>query len=299
MSTIIEEEIHAYTPAPHPISWGAVVAGLIFTFALSWVLFTLGSAVGLSLMDFESYEAEPDKMTLGIGALVWIFITTLIAFFLGGLLAGRLAGKPDQAIGMLHGVSVWASTVVLSLLLGSIGVAGIASSAMNAVRTATAGAASAISAAPDANGQIPASMQPLLVTLKQEIAHAVAKTANEYPGRDVSPRALVRATDQLDLYTLSVIASALIRGDETQAKNILAGSTQLAESDIDQIIMATRERATEVAKTVEKNAEKVKEYASATLWIVFVSSAAALLAAIVGGLLGAASVARIYSFRLY
>ncbi len=136
MATVIQEEIHSY-PSPHcTISWGAVIAGLVFMFALSWLLLTLGSAVGLSVSDVpDPNRTEPQKMVFSLSPFAWVFISTLAAFFLGGVMAGRLAGKADRILGMLHGVTVWASAVILSLVLGSFGIGGVTISSMNIANT--------------------------------------------------------------------------------------------------------------------------------------------------------------------
>ena len=304
-TTFVEQEIHAYKPIPQPISWGAVIAGLIFTFALSWLLFTLGSAIGLSLFEYSDPErVQPNAVELSTSVLVWVFITTLIAFFCGGLLAGRLAGKPDRAVGLLHGVAVWSSATLVSLLLGSMGVSGIATSAFSALKTTTTagGAAAALfGAGVEDDVQIPSYMQPLVSTLKRQISEGVANAANEAGPRNMElTNEEVRTTaQQLDSRTLAVIAAALVRGDQAQAKDIVADNTHLSELQVNKIIANAQHQVDRISQTMKQKVDAIEDYAAGVLWIVFVSSAAALVVAILGGYAGANSVSRIYAVKLY
>lgn len=109
----------------HRISWGAVFAGLIAVIAFLWLLFLLGSAIGMSVLDATDTAALGEG--LGWGAVVWMLLSCLIAYFLGGAMAGRLSGAKSTRGGMLHGVTVWSTAAVLSLLLGAWGIGGTAS----------------------------------------------------------------------------------------------------------------------------------------------------------------------------
>src|ERR1700761_3804977 len=68
------------------IRWRSVFAGVIFALAIAWVMYLLGSAIGLSIIN--PYEQDPTS-GFGYGAAVWIFLTWIISLFMGGLLAGR------------------------------------------------------------------------------------------------------------------------------------------------------------------------------------------------------------------
>ena len=47
---------------------------------------------------------------------MWSLLAPLVAMFIGGWIAGKLAGTLDDRMGMLHGVIVWALTSVLGVL---------------------------------------------------------------------------------------------------------------------------------------------------------------------------------------
>jgi hypothetical protein len=116
------------------ISWGAIFAGAIIALATQLVLTLIGTAVGLATLNPATGQT-PSGTTLGIGAGVWLVISSLVSLFLGGYIAGRLGGTFN---GWLHGLATWAAVTMLTILLlttaagGLIGTAsGLANFAVN------------------------------------------------------------------------------------------------------------------------------------------------------------------------
>jgi hypothetical protein len=116
------------------ISWGAIFAGAIIALATQLVLTLIGTAVGLATLNPATGE-NPSGTTLGIGAGVWLVISSLVSLFLGGYVTGRLGGTFN---GWLHGLATWATVTMLTILLlttaagGLIGTAsGLASFAVS------------------------------------------------------------------------------------------------------------------------------------------------------------------------
>jgi hypothetical protein len=95
------------------ISWGAIFAGAIIVLATQLVLTLIGTAVGLATLSPATGQA-PSGTTLGIGALLWLVISSLLSLFLGGYIAGRLGGTFN---GWLHGLATWAAVTMLTILL--------------------------------------------------------------------------------------------------------------------------------------------------------------------------------------
>ncbi|HET6568934.1 MAG TPA: hypothetical protein VFG50_13290 [Rhodothermales bacterium] len=96
-------------------SWGAIFAGGFVAFATESTLAMLGLAVGFSTIDPVT-EANP-LGGFAIGAAIWMLISTIIAFLIGGYVAGRLAGMPRRQDGVWHGIATWALVTVFSLWL--------------------------------------------------------------------------------------------------------------------------------------------------------------------------------------
>src|SRR6476646_6234568 len=99
------------------VRWTAVIAGALSalgTWLLLQLLFTGGA---LSAID-------PDKVDrvhgYAIGTSIGSVLAPLIAMFVGGLVAGRLAAYYDRRISGFHGALVWTIASVLGLaFLGS------------------------------------------------------------------------------------------------------------------------------------------------------------------------------------
>jgi hypothetical protein len=94
--------------------WGAVVAGALVALAAYLVLSMLGLGFGLGAVDVGS-QAEAGTITAAIG--FWWSLSALVAFFLGGWVAGRIAGGPFAPEGIFLGVMVWAVVTVASFYL--------------------------------------------------------------------------------------------------------------------------------------------------------------------------------------
>ncbi len=102
------------------VSWGAVIAGAFVAAALSLALLALGTGIGMSSISPWANSGASAAKVSG-GAIVWFVAMQLIAFSIGGYLAGRLRTKwvnihthevyfRDTA----HGFLVWAVGTVIT-----------------------------------------------------------------------------------------------------------------------------------------------------------------------------------------
>jgi hypothetical protein len=100
------------------IRWGAIVAGLFASLSTLVLLSVLGVAIGLTAMDTTDPAGG-----WGIGASIWGAISMIVAFIVGGWIAGRWGppfGRTNLAV--LHGAMVWAVAIPLSLfIMGNVG----------------------------------------------------------------------------------------------------------------------------------------------------------------------------------
>ena len=95
------------------VSWGSIFGGVVTVLAISILLSILASSIGLFQLDPQS-----DHPASGIGVTVGIFtvISLIVSFTIGGFVAGKLAG----ADGMIHGFLVWATTMIVAVILGTL-----------------------------------------------------------------------------------------------------------------------------------------------------------------------------------
>jgi hypothetical protein len=133
MATIVSREdtaeiIRSDGPAPMPgvplsyIHGGSIIAGAIVAAAVSLVLMTFASAVGLAVA-----SPSPTWRDTSIGLVVltggWILLAALGSFVLGGYIAGRVrsswSASQDEVEFRdgLHGLLVWALAIVFAALL--------------------------------------------------------------------------------------------------------------------------------------------------------------------------------------
>ena len=111
------------------LRWSAVFAGAATSIAL-WVLFQMfGMGIGLAAIDVDGAGSLRD---VGIGSTMWTLVAPLIAMFIGGMVAGHLAGTFARGVGAMHGFVTWALNAVLGLLVTIGVVTFVASGAVHA-----------------------------------------------------------------------------------------------------------------------------------------------------------------------
>ncbi|HUO83126.1 MAG TPA: hypothetical protein VM616_09755 [Gammaproteobacteria bacterium] len=319
MVTTREETVIAEADPAPLLSWGAVLAGLAFVIAASWLLFLLGSAVGVSVADAADLAAIGDG--LGTGVVVWMLLSSLIVFFIGSLLTARLANRSEAAAGMLHGVVLWSVGTALMLLLGTWGVQGMIKAGGSAIQTVVSAGASVGAAVggADAPGAERLAESPLMSSvgarIKREIAGALAGAQRPAPAAQTAPQSaqpapgaaapaaseqeLRQAIDQIDADTLLAVAEPLIAGEPERARDVLAVNTTLTEQQVDAVIDGVSrefgQQIEEARQEMEATMEKVSTYTQAATWIAFVAAALGLAVSIGGGWLGASTVERLYA----
>jgi hypothetical protein len=115
------------------VEWGAVFAGALTASALSFVLLTAGGAIGLSLI--SPYSGESYTKTAASIAVFWSVAVPILAFLIGGYLAGRLRSAWAEASleevqfrdGM-HGVLVWSLSIVAGAMIAFLAAGAAATS---------------------------------------------------------------------------------------------------------------------------------------------------------------------------
>lgn len=126
------------------VRWGPVIAGLFAALSTLAALTLLGVAIGAS-----AFEPGAEARNFGIGAGIWGAITALIAFFVGGLIAGRTSAVKGSNSGIMNGAMVWFVTIPLLLYSLGSGLSALARTAGSIAGTAAEVAAPAAGAAAD------------------------------------------------------------------------------------------------------------------------------------------------------
>lgn len=98
------------------IRWGAILAGGMLALGVYFLLGILGTAVGLSISD----RVQPTTLTTG--AIIWAFLTTCVALFLGGMVASLFTTGENKVEAMLYGIVMWAFLFAVFVALGAMGI---------------------------------------------------------------------------------------------------------------------------------------------------------------------------------
>jgi hypothetical protein len=111
------------SPEPVYLSWSPVVAGAFAASALSFVLLTFGTSIGLGVAS-PSATWRDTSATLAVLAGLWLLLTAIASFGLGGYMAGRLrvpwrSATPEEVDFRdgVHGLLVWGLAIILAALL--------------------------------------------------------------------------------------------------------------------------------------------------------------------------------------
>lgn len=153
------------------ISWGGIFAGVAVT-AISQLLFSLlGLGIGLSTIN-PTGDGAP-VMGLSIGAGIWWVVSSLISLFIGGWVAGRMAGMPRAFDGVLHGVLTWAIATFLLIYFLGTAMGSLFGGALNVVKGSVSTASrAAIAAGPEgmekAKEALPTSPAAMVDTVKKK-----------------------------------------------------------------------------------------------------------------------------------
>ena len=264
------------------VSWGAVVGGAFVAAALALVLLALGAGLGLSSVSPWSNSGASAK-TIGIGAIVWLTLTQILASGMGGYLAGRLRTKwvdvhTDEVYfrDTAHGFLVWAVGVVMtaSLLTSAAAslVSGTAQLGASALPAAAGGAAAVTSRADVPAANPGAYFTDLLFRSERPSAEASDVSVREEVGRIVAvgfAKGEFAPADRAYLGTLVSARTGLAQPEAEKRVNEVLVQVKTAET-------AAREAA--------DTARKAAVYAS--LWIflsLLIGAFCAAYAATIGG----------------
>ncbi|WP_447978775.1 hypothetical protein [Candidatus Nitrospira bockiana] len=122
----LERTVQQWSFGGARIRWGAIFAGFVVGVAVQMMLTLLGLAIGAWSVDVQDTDAA---RSIPIGTAVWSGISMLVAAFIGGYVAARMAGATDRGDGLYHGAVVWGfnwlvfawlATTAMSFMIGGV-----------------------------------------------------------------------------------------------------------------------------------------------------------------------------------
>jgi len=254
------------------LEWSAIFGGAVLSAAITTLMTTFGSAIGLSLVSFEPSRSA-GLTALAIAGALWVLWVTVTASAAGGYLAGRMrrpaadASQHERHVrDGSHGLIVWA--------VGALLVAGLAaSSATQLARTAASGAATAANAAGAALNQQPDPMATAVDSLTRATGTEPVSAAE----RDEASRIMVR----------SLASGQLDPGDRSYIAGRMAARMNIAQPEAEKRIDDAFARLNQAKETAKQAAERARKIgvisAFLTAAALLVGAAASWLAAQLGG----------------
>ena len=237
------------------VEWGAVFAGALAASAISFVLLTAGAAIGLSLV--SPYESESYGRLAVSLAVFWSIAVPILAFLVGGYIAGRMRSAWDAAASDevqfrdgIHGLLVWSLSVVAGGVMAFL-------AASTAAQTSAQVAASSL-------GDRGAIVAPAIDTLfGASAAQAVPAPAGESAAGRGAPagRAAVVDADARATVSRTLVAAAtqgqLSPSRKQTLAQIVAERTGLSKAEADK-------RVDQAYADAQKALEKAREAAVLT-----------------------------------
>lgn len=129
------------------VDWPAIIAGIVIAAAISLVLLSFGSAIGLSMVDFRAGPDVP-AIWIAIAAGTWLLWVQISSFMAGAYVTGRLRKRHNDATEEesdirdgVHGLLVWGGALVVGGIIAVGGISAAATAVGSAASTLTNAAA--------------------------------------------------------------------------------------------------------------------------------------------------------------
>lgn len=251
------------TDGSHYVDWCTIFAGAALAAAISIVLFTFGTAIGLSMV--SPYEGEGASTTGYLIALgLWTIWVVVSSFMAGGYLAGRMRRRIGDAteheVEMrdgAHGLIVWAAGLVAAALLMAVGVSGV----LGVTAKSGAGVAAAATAS-KSSGMTDYALDTLLRPSPQ-----AAPQTSDASGESDARGATEERAEIARMFTYGLKGGALSADNRTYLARVVANRTGLTQAEAEQ-------RVTQVIADTKAAADKARK---AGILIGFITAATLLI----------------------
>jgi hypothetical protein len=294
MAVAIETVPVPVADRPRYLEWGPVIAGAFGAAAISLLLLTFGTAVGLSVT--SPWPNQGVSLTVAAWAVVWWTVLVQIgSFAAGGYLAGRMRSRWGDSISeegqfrdSAHGFLVWALGVLIGTVLLAMTTGGVVKTATQSAGTVAAGAASNPAAAAMAASPTDYAVDLLLrpapgTTPAAAAAAATAPTASTTQRAD---DAALRA-EAGRIFAASIKNQEFTGRDRDYLTQVVMARTGLPEAEAQQRVDAAMNEARDLEIKVRQAANEARKAAVIAGFIaaasLLVSLVVACLAAGLGG----------------
>jgi len=255
------------------IDWPAILAGVVVASAISFILLTFGSAIGLSMTSAREGQSASLFWIAIVGGL-WVLWVQLMASFAGGYLTGRMRRRTGDATEYesdirdgSNGLVMWGLATLVAAGIawsGLSGAANVAGQTAGAVVNAAAQAADALDPTAllvDRTLRGDADAPAVTEADREAIGRILVSAATSEQGLDAADR---------DYLVATVAARAGIPPEEAQAR-------------IDQVVQQATALEAEARETADRARRAAVVAAFLAAAALVVGAAAAYFAASMGG----------------
>jgi hypothetical protein len=262
------------------VDWGAIIAGAILASAITFVLLTFGSAIGLSVT--SPFKGEGLAGTaLAVAVAVWVLAVEIFSFIAGGYLAGRLRWRMPEATeseaelrDAWHGLVVWALGTLIGAYLAASAISGVAKGGAEAAR-------------PVATGAVAAATTPGAPASAANASDTLGYVADKLLRSDTRPASADPEASRAEV--VRILAAGTVRGevpadDKAYLARLVAARIGLSQADAEKRVDEVLAKADAAVKTAAEKARKAGVVlAFLTAAALLASAAAAWWAARLGG----------------
>jgi hypothetical protein len=261
------------------ISWAAIFAGLIITLVVELVLSVLGIAIGATAIN-PLTAGQGAAQGVGIGAGIWFLVTSLIALFLGGWVAGRLSGFARGGEGTLHGLVTWGAATLLTVYLLSTAVGGMLSGTAGLLKSAMPAAGQAMSSSGGgAQGGVGGALQSVTGGGSDSTRQEIQSLARDNPQLAGQAARLFSESPDVRPEDRQAVVNGLV------SKNNM--SEEQASQTVDRWIQSAQQTKTQAAQKARQAGDVAAKGVSAAGWWTFAMLVLTGLVAAWGGAKGA------------
>ncbi|MBX5482994.1 MAG: hypothetical protein IRZ16_14305 [Myxococcaceae bacterium] len=274
MATVEEVEV-AGRGSARKVSWGALFGGGVVALAVWALLYVLGIALGLSSVTPGESLRGPALFT-GI----WSIVTPLVALFVGGWVAARLAGLVDRTAGILHGAVLWGLTTLVGAFVLSTALGAVLGGAVSAGGEAISSVAGAMKGTGGSGEQVlGVETGDLLEPLNQRLREEGKPEVTE---------------QQFGEAVQSAVGDSIREGrlDAETFESALAENTGLSREDVREVASSIEQRLNREINRVRSEAIAAAGDVAKAMWGVFFAMLLGLVSAVLGAAAGVAGVRR-------
>ena len=273
---VVTDEV--VTTGRPPMDWGAVLAGAVIGAAVSVTLLSFGAAVGLSTTSPLRGEGGLGLTGIAIATAIWVVISQVISFGIGGYIAGRMrrgggvSARESEIRDSAHGLVAWAVSALATVLIGMMLAAGAAFKTADVASGAASGAAAGgAAAAAQGNDQQRTSM----------VTDYFVDQLFRAEGQATAPAELQPAREEANrILTRGALQGGVPAEDRDHLARLVAARTGLSEADargrVEQVLQRAGDARTQAEETARAAADAARR---ATIVLGFLSAASLLAGA--------------------